>query len=308
MRKQILLGALLALTVLTVGASASFAAHSGASRLYIFNGRMLADAGSGSTIAVDVKGGNHAALKKLVGQSDDANFAVDAHTQYLRWSHGVPTVVTESNLLAGDRVSVRDRRRPPGLTRADRGHCRPARRRLRRARPLPGPAALALPRHARRLRRERSPDAAHRRRQPARASEDARPAARRDLPLRRAHDLRALAGSRPDGDLARPAARRRPDLRPHPRPALVLPRPGGTGRGEPRRRPRAGRSFLLTGPAHERGRTPRPLSPFYAGEETADELERGLRLLGLGHVRALLHDDELRARDRRDARPRRSPA
>jgi hypothetical protein len=107
MRKQILLGALLALTILTVGASASFAAHSNGTRLYIFNGRMLADAGSGSTISVDVKGGNRAALKKLVGQSDDANFAVDAHTQYLRWSHGVPTVVTESNLLAGDRVSVR---------------------------------------------------------------------------------------------------------------------------------------------------------------------------------------------------------
>ena len=107
MRKQILLGALLALTILTVGASASFAAHSSGSRLYIFNGRMLADGGSGSTISVDVNGGNRAALKKLVGQSDDANFAVDAHTQYLRWSHGVPTVVTESNLLAGDRVSVR---------------------------------------------------------------------------------------------------------------------------------------------------------------------------------------------------------
>jgi hypothetical protein len=107
MRKQILLGALLALTILTVGASASFAAHSSGSRLYIFNGRMLADAGSGSTISVDVNGGNRAALRKLVGQSDNANFAVDAHTQYLRWSHGVPTVVTESNLVAGDRVSVR---------------------------------------------------------------------------------------------------------------------------------------------------------------------------------------------------------
>ena len=107
MRKQILLGALLAAAILTVGASASFAAHSNASRLYIFNGRMLADAGSGSTISVDVNGGNRAALHKLVGQSDDANFAVDAHTQYLRWSHGVPTVVTESKLLAGDRASVR---------------------------------------------------------------------------------------------------------------------------------------------------------------------------------------------------------
>src|SRR6202008_3544746 len=72
-----------------------------------FTGRMVAAAGSGSTISVDVNGGNRAALHKLVGQSDNANFAVDAQTQYLRWSHGVPTVVTESNLLAGDRVSVR---------------------------------------------------------------------------------------------------------------------------------------------------------------------------------------------------------
>ena len=107
MRKQILFGALLAVAILTAGASATFAARTGGNQLYIFNGRMLADAGSGSTIAVDVNGGNRAALKKLVGQSDSASFAVDASTQYLRWSHGVPTVVTESNLLAGDRVSVR---------------------------------------------------------------------------------------------------------------------------------------------------------------------------------------------------------
>ena len=107
MRKQILFGALLAVTILTVGVSATFAAHSNGSALYIFNGRMLADAGSGSTISVDVNGGNRLALKKLVGQSDSASFAVDANTQYLRWTHGVPTVVPESNLLAGDRVSAR---------------------------------------------------------------------------------------------------------------------------------------------------------------------------------------------------------
>jgi hypothetical protein len=107
MRKQILFGALLAVTILTVGVSATFAARSNGAALYIFNGRMLADAGSGSTISVDVNGGNRVALKKLVGQSDSASFAVDANTQYLRWTHGVPTVVPESNLLAGDRVSVR---------------------------------------------------------------------------------------------------------------------------------------------------------------------------------------------------------
>src|SRR5262249_33330668 len=103
MKKQFLFGALLAVALLTAGASATYAARSTGNVLYVFNGRMLADAGSGSTVAVDVNGGNRVALKKLVGQSDSANFAVDANTQYLRWAHGVPTVVTESNLGAGDK-------------------------------------------------------------------------------------------------------------------------------------------------------------------------------------------------------------
>jgi hypothetical protein len=106
MRKQILVGALLAVAILTAGASATFAARTSGNVLYVFNGRMMADAGTGATIAVDVNGGNRPALRKLVGQSDSASFAVNAGTQYLRWAHGVPTVVTESNLVAGDRVSV----------------------------------------------------------------------------------------------------------------------------------------------------------------------------------------------------------
>jgi hypothetical protein len=107
MRRQLFLASLLALALLTVGTSATLAARGSGNVLFVFNGRLIADAGNGSTIAVDVNGGNRRALRKLVGQSDNANFAVDAHTQYLRWTHGVPTVVPESNLLAGDRVSVR---------------------------------------------------------------------------------------------------------------------------------------------------------------------------------------------------------
>ena len=109
MRKRVLLAAALALTVLTTGASATLAANRSSTVLFLFNGRLLADAGSSSTLAVDVKGGNHIALKKLIGQCDDRNFAVDSNTQFLRWTHGVPTVVPESNLLAGDRVTVRIR-------------------------------------------------------------------------------------------------------------------------------------------------------------------------------------------------------
>lgn len=109
MRRQIVHVALLALAVLmvcaTVGASAFAARGSGESR-YSFNGRLSADAGSSPNIFVHVNGGNRLALKKLIGESRDAQFAVDANTQYLRWTHGVPTVVPESNLVAGDRVSV----------------------------------------------------------------------------------------------------------------------------------------------------------------------------------------------------------
>jgi hypothetical protein len=108
MRRQLVYLALLALAVLTVGASSTFAARNG-SLTYVFNGRLLADAGSSSTLFVDVNGGNHAALRKLIGQGDNQPFAVDANTEYLRWSNGVPTVVPESNLVAGDRVSVKVR-------------------------------------------------------------------------------------------------------------------------------------------------------------------------------------------------------
>jgi len=105
MRRQILPVALLALVVLVVGASSTLAAG-GNNFNYVFNGRLLADAGSSSTLAVHVNGGNKPAIKKLIGQSRDQMFAVDSNTQYLRWAHGVPTVVSESNLVEGDKVTI----------------------------------------------------------------------------------------------------------------------------------------------------------------------------------------------------------
>jgi len=105
MRRRLTYVALAALVLLAAGASSTFAARSG-SVAYMFNGRLLADAGNSSALYVDVNGGNRLALKKLVGQSDSQHFAVNGGTQYLRWSHGVPTVVSESNLVAGDAVSI----------------------------------------------------------------------------------------------------------------------------------------------------------------------------------------------------------
>jgi hypothetical protein len=108
MRRRLTYFVLAALVVLAAGASSTFAARD-SEQTYVFNGRLLADAGSSSSLYVDVNGGNRPALRKLVGQSDNQYFAVDSGTQYLRWSHGVPTVVAESNLTAGDVVSVQVR-------------------------------------------------------------------------------------------------------------------------------------------------------------------------------------------------------
>jgi hypothetical protein len=108
MRRRLTYVVLAALVLLAAGASSTFAAGGG-NVTYIFNGRLIADAGSASSLYVDVNGGNRLALKKLVGATDSQHFAVGAGTQYLRWSHGVPTVVAESNLVADDVVSVQVR-------------------------------------------------------------------------------------------------------------------------------------------------------------------------------------------------------
>jgi len=47
MKKQFLFGALIAVAILTAGASETYAARTNGNVLYVFNGRMMADAGSG---------------------------------------------------------------------------------------------------------------------------------------------------------------------------------------------------------------------------------------------------------------------
>jgi hypothetical protein len=107
MRRHLMYAVLAAFVLLAAGASSTLAAVvPRGEQTFVFNGRLLADAGSSSSLYVDVNGGNKPALRKLVGLSDNQHFAVGSGTQFLRWSHGVPTVVAESNLVAGDVVSV----------------------------------------------------------------------------------------------------------------------------------------------------------------------------------------------------------
>jgi hypothetical protein len=102
MRKHVAYLALVVVALLTAGASSTLAARGSGTINFQFNGRLLEDAGNSTSLFVDVKGGNKPALRKLLGLGRTQQFAVDSNTQYIRWAHGVPQVVDESNLVAGD--------------------------------------------------------------------------------------------------------------------------------------------------------------------------------------------------------------
>ena len=110
MRIRLLCLALVAMSVIGLGATGSVAASRQGNALFLVRGELLANPPSGSSsLIVDVAGGNRRALRLLVGQSSSQSFAVGPNTQYLRWAHGVPTVVSQDNLAEGDQLTLRIR-------------------------------------------------------------------------------------------------------------------------------------------------------------------------------------------------------
>ncbi len=121
------------LAALSLALLAAGAAQGGPGRAhYIFRGHLLATPPANATsVSLSVEGGNRIALKKMLGQSVNQNFAVGTGTEFLQWSHGIPTVVHANDLKAGDWVVVHVRApweaslsqiesRPAGIV-ADRG-------------------------------------------------------------------------------------------------------------------------------------------------------------------------------------------
>ena len=87
--------------------SAAAAAQGGPGAHYVFRGRLLATPSSNATsVSISVEGGNRLALRQMLGQSVDQSFAVGTGTEFLKWSHGVPTVVHSNDLAAGDWITV----------------------------------------------------------------------------------------------------------------------------------------------------------------------------------------------------------
>jgi hypothetical protein len=94
----------LALAALTCAVVAAAAAGGGKGKLYQFRGELLN--ASSTSLQVQVEGGNHAALKALIGQSQNQSFMLDGKTEILIWSHGTPRVGSVADMRQGDWVQI----------------------------------------------------------------------------------------------------------------------------------------------------------------------------------------------------------
>ena len=99
----------LALAALACAVVAATALGGGKGRLYQFRGDVAA--ASSTAVTVTIEGGNHAALRALIGQSQNETFALDAKSEVLVWSNGVPHVGSAADLKPGDNVTVNVRAR-----------------------------------------------------------------------------------------------------------------------------------------------------------------------------------------------------
>jgi hypothetical protein len=94
----------LALAALACAVVAATALGGGKGRLYQFRGDVVS--ASSSALQISVTGGNHLALKTLIGQSQNETFALGAKSEILGWSNGVPHAGSPADLRAGDNVTI----------------------------------------------------------------------------------------------------------------------------------------------------------------------------------------------------------
>ena len=72
---------------------------------YLFLGQVSAPPANGR-LSVTVQRGNHAALRAMLGQSVSQTFSYGSNTEFLKWSHGVPSVVHAGDVSTGDFVWI----------------------------------------------------------------------------------------------------------------------------------------------------------------------------------------------------------
>ena len=94
-----------ALTALVATVASSAAAAGGPGKtLFRYVGQVTTT--SGSSVTLSVRGGNHPALRSLLGQSQVQTFTTGSGTVFLRWTAGRPTQISIGDIASGDIVAV----------------------------------------------------------------------------------------------------------------------------------------------------------------------------------------------------------
>jgi hypothetical protein len=100
----------LALVAALVCVGAASAGHAtatwnGGKVRYSFLGQLTTTPSNGG-VSINVQGGNRLALRAMLGAPVTQTFAYGTTTEFLKWSHGVPSIVQAGDLAAGDFVWV----------------------------------------------------------------------------------------------------------------------------------------------------------------------------------------------------------
>jgi hypothetical protein len=101
----------LAITAASVAAfaiaGAAVAGRGGHAQPYTFGGEVLATPGANAaSLSVQVETGNRAALKALIGASQNQVFTLASSTRVIVWSHGVARIGSTADLQQGDFVTL----------------------------------------------------------------------------------------------------------------------------------------------------------------------------------------------------------
>jgi len=87
-----------------VAANGAWAAGQAGKALYRYTGQVSST--SGSSVTVTVQNGNRAALRSLLGQSQQQTFTIDAQTVLLKWTNGTPQRIGAGDVASNDYVTV----------------------------------------------------------------------------------------------------------------------------------------------------------------------------------------------------------
>jgi len=105
MRKRVAVAAVVGAVALVALVASAFGATGSKLVLFQFNGVTQPGAAPGQ-VTIAVSGGNHRALQRMLGRPLDQTFTVGPQTPILRWSQGVPKIVTAADLTPGDALTI----------------------------------------------------------------------------------------------------------------------------------------------------------------------------------------------------------